>query len=329
MKAIETPTVMTATCGVVSMVLASALVACAGARDGHVVRHKDLVYVEGGTFLMGDVLADGHQLMLAETPVHDVEVGGFHISRYEVTVGQFHTFVRATGHRSPDETDDKAQDGQESQPDESRRALWRSAPFEQTDKDPMIWLAWEDAVAYCNWLSGQHGLPLAYDPSAGQFLDDSGTPTTDVRKVKGYRLPTEAEWEYAARERGKPVRFGNGRNTAKAAEINFDAAKPASKYSQQGPSLGRTTPVGSFAPNALGLYDMSGNVWEWCSDTGRDYEDTRLVNPCTLQDPDAWHVVRGGTYTSDAKECRVAARIKWWPGARCEATGFRIALTAD
>ena len=329
MKAIETPTVMTATCGVVSMVLASALVACAGARDGHAARHRDLVYVEGGTFTMGDVLGDGHQLMLAETPVHNVEVGSFHISRYEVTVGQFHEFVTATGHRSPDEINKDAKDEQKHQPDQSRRAIWRSAPFEQTEKDPMIWVAWEDGVAYCNWLSGQQGLPIAYDPSAGQLLDHSGAPTTDVRKVKGYRLPTEAEWEYAAREGGKPVRFGNGRDTAKASEMNFDAAKSTSNYGQQGQSLGRTTTVGSFPPNALGLYDMSGNVWEWCSDTGRDYEDARRVNPCTLQDPNAWHVVRGGTYTCGAKGCRVSARIKWWPGARCEATGFRIALTAD
>ena len=90
----------------------------------------------------------------------------------------------------------------------------------------------------------------------------------------------------------------------------------------------KTTPVGSFQPNALGLYDMSGNAWEWCTDKdGADYASEKQVNPC--QQDTVGHILRGGTYHTDAKASRVSARIDWGARAKCSASGFRVARTIN
>ena len=146
---------------------------------------------------------------------------------------------------------------------------------------------------------------------------------------RNYRLPTEAEWEYAARGGGKEVVFGNGKNTLDPKEANFDARKDYKKpYSVAGEYRQKTTPVGSFIPNALGLYDMSGNVWEWCSDWyGSDYyKNSPATNP---QGPTAgsYRVLRGGSCYNFPQDCRVAYRGYNTPGNRSLSIGFRLART--
>ena len=287
-----------------------------------------LVYVEGGSFLMGDVLADGDRAMLAETPVHEVEVGSFLLSPYEITVSEFRKFVEETGFKTKAETDGQGKATKEMiEQGKTKYPNFKAHWFNQTDRHPAVWIAWEDAIVYCNWLSRQHGIPAAYNESTGQLLDKDGKVTTDVRQVQGFRLPTEAEWEYAARERGKKVRFGNGKNIARSDEMNLDARKAEKKYAVKGEYREATTPVGSFAPNALGLYDMSGNAWEWCSDSGVDYPDKKVANPYALNK--GGHMARGGNWDSGAAGCRVTTRINWWLNSMCAATGFRIARTAD
>lgn len=290
---------------------------------------------------MGDCWSDGNFAM-AEVPVHEVQVGDFFLSKYEVTVGQFRRFVEATGYKTVAETSGGVRPTPELlAQDKTLHPCWKAHWFKQSDNEPVVWVAWEDAIVYCNWLSRQRNLPPAYDAKTGQLLDASGVATRDVRRVKGWRLPTEAEWEFAARERGRKVRFGNGQDVARATEMNFDAdgvgpAVPSLRlpadnkypYNEKGSTRGRTTAVGSFRPNALGLFDMSGNAWEWCCDTGGSaYTPEKQANPCAQSG--SGHILRGGTYDTDAKACRVSARIDWGERSYCSASGFRVALTVE
>ena len=145
---------------------------------------------------------------------------------------------------------------------------------------------------------------------------------------RNYRLPTEAEWEYAARERGRAVLFGNGKNILDPKEANFDGNWNPTSYSVEGLDRQKTTPVGSFAPNDLGLYDMAGNVWEWCSDWyGSDYyKNSPATNP-TGPATGSVRVMRGGSWGNYPQGCRVAVRNVYSPGYRNYFIGFRLART--
>jgi sulfatase modifying factor 1 len=301
--------------------------------------YEGFVLVRGGAFQMGDLFGDG-PFAMRELPVHEVRVDSFLLSRFEVTVAEFGRFVEAAGYKTVAAGDAGLRPSQAVVRDgEKFYPTWRRHWFDQGPDHPVVLAAWEDAIAYCNWLSARRGLPHAYDAKTGRMLDSEGQPTTDVRQTRGFRLPTEAEWEFAARERGRKVRFGNGRDIARASEMNFDAAGAGAAvpslrlrapnlhpYNEPGPTRGRTSPVGSFPPNALGLYDMSGNAWEWVADTGgSDYSDANQVNPCAQGGKG--HILRGGTYDTDAKACRASARIDWHDRSWCSASGFRLALT--
>jgi formylglycine-generating enzyme required for sulfatase activity len=303
---------------------------------------EGFVLVKGGTFQMGDLWDDGGFAM-GETPVHEVTVGDFLLGKYEVTVAGFARFVAATGQKTEAEAAAGSVVNRGVMKDEQLfYPHWRTNDWcVQGPDHPVLMIAWEDAIAYCNWLSRQHRLSPAYDQKNGRLLDPSGQPTTEIRRTTGFRLPTEAEWEFAARERGRKVRFGNGQDVARSSQMNFDAAGtglavPSLRlradnlypYNERGVNRKRTTPVGSFPPNALGIYDMSGNAWEWCSDTGgTNYTSEKQINPCAQGG--SGHILRGGTYDTDAKACRASARIDWQDRAWCSASGFRVALTVQ
>ena len=149
-----------------------------------------------------------------------------------------------------------------------------------------------------------------------------------------YRLPTEAEWEYAARERGLNVRFGTGKNTVGSDEVNFNASQLYKRdYSKAGVFRGKTVPVKSFQPNALGLYDMSGNVFEWTSDwyLMPYYKNSPRNNPkgppTGLEGPPAglFKVIRGASYLSPPVEVRVADRNNRRPKYKHSVLGLRLA----
>ncbi|SFF22797.1 SUMF1/EgtB/PvdO family nonheme iron enzyme [Thermoflexibacter ruber] len=166
------------------------------------------------------------------------------------------------------------------------------------DNLPVEQVSWEDVQEYIKKLNAKTG--------------------------KKYRLPTEAEWEYAAREGGKKVLFGNGSNTADPSQMNFDASASYKKsYSVAGTYRGKTVPVDSFSPNSLGLYNMSGNVWEWCSDWYGAYSASPQTNP-TGANTGSYRVGRGGSWRHNPRSLRVAVRVNNYPTYRRSSIGFRL-----
>jgi formylglycine-generating enzyme required for sulfatase activity len=142
-----------------------------------------------------------------------------------------------------------------------------------------------------------------------------------------FRLPTEAEWEYACRA-GSTTAFNTG-TTLDCDLANYDATEP---YADGiiGKYLKRTTKVGSYPPNAFGLYDMHGNVWEWCSDIYDEdyYKKTPLVDPQGPQEGKA-KVIRGGAWNEEAYKCRSADRNHRWPKDNQSIIGFRVVLDIE
>lgn len=323
-------------------------------------RLRNMIQIAGGAFQMGDMFDEGAE---DERPVHKVSVNNFYLNKYEVTVVEFRAFVKATGYQtsaerpqndeakkeimmrfqSPDLTDTErlqlheeflTHGGAGYWDAKARKwsgynsgTTWKNPGIKQSDSHPVLAISPDDAKQYCNWLSMQEGLPVAYDLESGGIIDKDGNSTTDITKVVGYRLPTEAEWEYAAREGGRELRFGNGKNIARSSEINFRGDEGQYDYLELDGYAGTTTPVGSFPPNALGLYDMSGNAWEWASDKYAPYSASDQVNPYVLSG--GMHAARGGRWGGDAFETRVFHRDAYPRNDRCNNTGFRIARSAD
>lgn len=270
----------------------------------------NMIPITGGTFEMGDVLNDNEYD--DEKPVHKVTVNDFYLAKYAITFEEYDAFCDATEREKPSDRE------------------WGRG------KHPAINVNWYDAVEYCNWLSRQEGFTPVYTITKqmevaleeGSREDVQWDVQTD-QNANGYRLPTEAEWEYAAREGGKKVRFGNGKDIADPKEINFDASENnKTDYSVVGEYRKRTVPVGSLnSPNSLGLHDMSGNVWEWCED---DWHSNYEGAP---QDGSAWidsprgseRVPRGGSWSYDPQICRAAYRGSRLPPYRYYIIGFRVA----
>ncbi len=248
-----------------------------------------LVKVKGGTFQMGDVNNEGYN---TEKPVHTVKLTyDYWIGKYAVTFREYDTFCAATSRSVPD--DDGWGRGQR----------------------PVIWVIWNDAIGYCNWLSEKEGIAKAYD-SNGNLLDRNGNITTDIKQVKGYRLPTEAEWEYAARGGQKT----NGYKYAGSDDLNEVVWYDDNSDRQ-------THPVGEKKGNELGLYDMTGNVWEWCHDWYGVYASRTQTNP-TGPSSGSRRVLRGGSWQTYDWLCRAAVRPDYTPGNGVNGLlGFRLVRT--
>ncbi|HKK74672.1 MAG TPA: SUMF1/EgtB/PvdO family nonheme iron enzyme, partial [Saprospiraceae bacterium] len=231
---------------------------------------------------------------------HRVRLDNYQMATTEVTFAQYDAFCAATGREQPDD-----------------RGWGRG-------DSPVINVDWYDAIEFCNWLS------RATDREPVYSID--GETVTPNWQANGYRLPTEAEWEYAARERGRDVVFGNGKNLADPAEINFDgSAVYKTDYSVVGGYRSQTVPVGSLnSPNALGLHDLSGNVWEWCWDGYGEYPQTdkgAVPNPRgNSQGSD--RVNRGGSWRYTPWSCRAASRNYYDPAYRYSYVGFRLASSS-
>jgi formylglycine-generating enzyme required for sulfatase activity len=225
------------------------------------------------------------------------------------------------------------------------------------DKRPVINISWFDAINFCNWLSEKVGYQKVYSFLSeehilefNRFHKYEDIESFEVfcrkivkfdRKANGFRLPIEFEWEYAARERGKDIRFGNGKDFARYNEISFDCSLSSkNNYSTVGEDNKRTKKVGSYEPNKLGLYDMSGNIKEWCWDIDFEYdieETTEDINYKYTYNPppgiEIWsklkRCLRGGSWRSPPQYIRCVSRSHEKPSNTDDTIGFRVARNAD
>ena len=243
----------------------------------------ELVLVKGGTFKMGSNTGDPD-----EKPVHPVELDDFYIGKYEVTVARYITFLN-------DEAVDSAgvKNGLEyiDIDDEDCVIGYKNGIFYfkpslsvETDQCPVTEVSWYGANAYCEWSGG--------------------------------RLPTEAEWEYAA---------GGGAKGSPTLYAGSDGSDEVAWYKSN--SGFKMHPVGQKQPNELGIFDMSGNVWEWCADWIARYQIQLQKNPKGPENGNR-RVLRGGSWNYFATNCRVTNRSLNYPESGGNSYGFRIAKNA-
>jgi formylglycine-generating enzyme required for sulfatase activity len=244
-----------------------------------------LVMLAGGTVRIGD--ADGE---LADAqPLRNLRLAPFLLGEREVTRGEFRAFSTATGYRTVAEQDGscRATDDGVTSPD--KRANWKRAPYSQDDSHPVTCIALADALAYTAWLSERTG--------------------------RAYRLPTEAEWEYAARA-GSTTAYWWG-TAADPGRANCLGCGKGAKE--------RTVPADTFPANAWGLRDLAGNLREWtCSVYAPRYNgaEQRCAAPGTTGD----RVVRGGSWAHGPERMRSAYRDVAAPSLAVDTLGFRVAL---
>ncbi len=208
----------------------------------------EMVFVKGGTFMMGDVFDEGED---NEKPVHEVTLDDFYIGKYEITFDQYFEYCEDTGTEAPDDED------------------WGHS------NQPVINISWQDAMDYCRWLSDKSG--------------------------KNYSLPTEAQWEYAARSGGKKERF---------AGTSQEKKLPSFAWFEDN-SNNKTHPIGTKLPNKIGVFDLNGNVAEWCLNNIEIYghqNEYKVINP---------KIIRGGYYGDSIEYLRNTFRyfiLKYkWP----------------
>ncbi len=272
-----------------------------------------LVRIPAGSFPMG---ADDPEADDAERPVHRVQLSApFYMARHELTQAEFAAFVEATGHVTTAEREGGAKvwtgDAWVMDP----KASWRSV-FPGDDR-PVVAVSWSDATAFCAWLTET-------DRASGAL------PPGEV-----YRLPTEAEWEWAARA-GEPTRYPGANTDQKTCRFGNvpDATADAAGLGRpvmpcaDGVALG-TAPVGRYAANAWGLHDMMGNVWEWVHDAYAPYPaDAQGARVDPVARGESRRVVRGGSWSGKLHGLRATHRDGYPPSLRGGAIGFRIVRAA-
>ena len=286
-----------------------------------------MVAVRGGTFTMGSP-ADEPERKKFEGPRSDVQIAPFAIGETEVTRGQYATFVKETRRQPPangcftfaiNNTIVYSTDVTDQSMDP--HASWRNPGFKQTDKHPVTCISWHDAADYAEWLAHKTGKP--------------------------YRLPSEAEWEYAARA-GSTSTYFWGQDEEQVCpyanvgdpsllrvnpiirgqvETALSQGNLALRFVHCTDGTPYTSPVGSYKPNKLGLYDMIGNVWEYVADCWQEaLPENGIAHEAT---PCDYRRVRGGSWDDSPPELRSARRSRVKPDVPRNDGGFRLARDLD
>ena len=285
----------------------------------------EMVVIPAGSFTMGSSVeekswAAAHggsaSAVSDEAPQHRVAVPSFALGRYDVTRAEYATFVRETGYAPGDGCGDHVTPDWDKNP----KLTWEHPGFAQGDNDPVVCVSWQDARAYIAWLNNK------------AHRGDTVTPNDS------YRLPSEAEWEYAARA-GTTTKFYWGDDDAAAPahawyQVNSGCVRPRGLSCDHG----HTHPVGTKPPNAFGLYDMAGNVWQWTEDcydnsyagapvNGRADETPSTDPKANDSRGECLRVDRGASWMFPAWLLRAATRERNPADFRDTIMGFRVART--
>jgi formylglycine-generating enzyme required for sulfatase activity len=286
----------------------------------------NMALIPAGSFVMGATTNMGHEYYYEEVPQHTVYVSAFYMDRYEVSKALW----------------DEVYEWATNRPANVRYSFEYGAQGKAANH-PAREMTWYDCVKWCNARSEKEGrVPAYYTNAAQTVVYRSGTndlASAWVNWSAGYRLPTEAEWEKAARGGASGHRFPwSDSDTIDWSRANYWVYRSASTnyyaydvnatsgYNSAWTSGGTpyTTPVGTFAPNGYGLYDMAGNVWEWCWDCYGSYSSGSQTDP---RGPSGSNrVFRGGAWNDKASWCRAASRYHYYPGFGIQNIGFRSVL---
>lgn len=270
---------------------------------------SQMIHVGGSIFRKGDEFKVGEE---DESPSHMVQVRSFLMSSFEVTQGEYQAYCMARG-------------------------IQRKFDPLKTDY-PIDSVSWYDAIEYCNWLSLQHGFSPVYsidkrrkDIRNSSLQDKLKWKIAIYPKGTGYRLPSESEWEFAARSRGKHYIWTGTRKAKEVAQ--FANYRDTSNIATD--SLLNVSPVGSLASNEIGLFDMSGNVAEWCWDWYNDKHYAKGQNPNDMPSLDKgprrgkFRVAKGGAWNDPLENIRVSKRIPLTADHRFNTIGFRLVRSVE
>jgi formylglycine-generating enzyme required for sulfatase activity len=284
----------------------------------------EIIYIQSGGFYMGQTEKETEWLVSEygsqtynrfhgdELPRREVTLDGFWIGKHSITVSQFKRFVDETGYKTRAEREGSGfgYDMQVRRMNSKRDINWNNPGWEQGDDHPVVLVSWEDAMAFCRWISDKTG--------------------------QNFTLPTEAQWEYAARAGTTTMFFwgdspDDGEGYINAADKSGtpcgDTYQNAFNFND---GFIYTAPVNSFKPNPWGLYNMLGNIWEWCLDWHHPnyYANAPSNNP-TGPESGRLRVRRGGRWSLDPSRNRTAFRHTGLPHYRCDGLGFRLVVLPE
>lgn len=292
-----------------------------------------MVLLPAGTFKMGDTVKDKISEK-DEKPVHEVDISSFYLGAQEVSVDQFAEFVDEENYLTDAEKDGGSYKWR-SEWVKIAGVNWKCTPDIRGDtcrlrsssegNHPVVHVSWRDAIHYCNWLSRRHKMEEVYEID-GETIHLKLT-------ANGYRLPTEAEWEYAARNGGKDIPYAwteinpHGNVADIAAKYLYPNWRIAENYNDNYPY---TAPVGTFKQGDFGLFDITGNVREWCWDIYANYSRGKDESTDSYSSMNGRkRVIRGGAWSLPLETCRNSERYQAHPDYRFDDVGFRVARNND